>query len=182
MHSILIFGLLFASDQVPTRHCFRVLGDPLAFWGPSLHRAVLSLHRSFYYVLARDILAPRCTCAGSFQYDERRGKPSHANGRHHSRARDSRCSGVSQTHARDCQARLHLQLRHLSWLRLSHPITVWDYYRTADTRLCTYARMRTPNPCLIRHQPVYSYPHTFGPSNSCPLLTGQTACGAELKR
>jgi hypothetical protein len=46
--------------------------------------------------------------------------------------------------AHDCQARLHLQLRHLLWLRLSHPITVWDcyrYYETADTRLCTYARM-----------------------------------------
>lgn len=94
-------------------------------------------------------------------------------------ARDSRCSGVSQTH--DCQARLHLQLRHLLWLQLSHPITVWDYYRTA-TRLCTYARVWAHSPCLIRHQSVHSYPHTFGPSDSCPLLTGQTACGADPKR
>lgn len=140
----------------------------------------MNLHHLLSYVLTRDIPASQRTCAGRFQYDERRGKVSHANGRHHSRARDSRCSGVLQTH--DCQARLQLQLRHLLWLQLSHPITVWDYNRTADTRLCTYARMRTPNPCLIRHQSVHSYPHTLGPLDSCPLLTGQTACEAELKR
>lgn len=41
--------------------------------------------------------------------------------------------------------------------------------------------MPTPGPCLMWHASVHSGPHSFGPSDSCPLLTGQTACGAELK-
>lgn len=45
----------------------------------------------------------------------------------------------------------------------------------------TYARMRTIGPCLMWHASVHSGPHSSGPSDSCPLLTGSTVCGAELK-
>ena len=96
-------------------------------------------------------------------------------------ARDSRRSGFSQTH--NCQARLQLQgcCAILSVAAPKPPQYRLGDYRTTPVTV-TYARMRIPNPCLMRHQSIHFGPHGFGLSNSCPLLTDQTASAAELKR
>lgn len=81
----------------------------------------------------------------------------------------------------ECQARLQLLLRHLLWLRLSHPITIWA--TTGRATPVTILTQECGLPVLAgkgMHQSTLVH-IVLGPSDSCPLLTGQTVCGAELK-